>query len=103
MIERGPRRRVLLALLGPATWAVHFFTLYFVASLPAYSATPSSIRVWGIGLTLFAVSALFALQLAQGLRPPSGEASGFSWCVGTALTILSALAVAWTALPIALS
>jgi hypothetical protein len=103
-----PMSDLLFALTGAIVWSGHFFAVYFTEALLCSTpklATAAQIRWIGGGLTAIALAALvaFLLRHLQGFRLSAGDdadASDALSMVAGPLTMLSMLAVLWTALPL---
>jgi hypothetical protein len=103
-----PMRDLLVALFGPIVWAAHFFALYLIQAFTCTAVGPShvtQVRLLGGGLTLVAIAALlaFAAWHSRDFRlvesPAPADPRPQLWFAGP-LTLVSALAVAWTAFPL---
>lgn len=100
--QTRPMTDLLLAFAGPLLWAGHFFSLYLTEALLCTAqgaATQTTLRTIGGALTVCAVAAMLALARRQrhDLSVP-GRSAALPFAVP--LTLLSALAVLWTSLPL---
>ena len=103
-----PISDLLFALTGPIVWSGHFFGVYLTEALLCSTPTPAAgaqVRWIGGGLTAIALVACvaFVLQHRHGLRLSAGDDAGGSDAVSMVagpLTMLSILAVLWTAIPL---
>lgn len=102
--ETRPVTDLLIAFAGPIVWAGHFFAVYLSAALLCSvqgSPMQATVRSIGAALTVFALAAILAVAIRYCRN---GRAAGPSAALGFALplTLLSALAVVWTSLPLLL-
>ena len=99
--ETRPVTDLLFAFAGPIVWAGHFFAVYFTEALLCPAQGPvTQTPVWPIGvlLTVFALAAMLVLAMLQRRGATSARRSAALF-VALPLTLLSALAVIWTTLP----
>jgi hypothetical protein len=97
---------LVLALAGPIVWAAHFFILYLAASFACTSAGTAhdAVRWIGAGATAAAL-ALLAVWSVRFRKTARGSAGGPSqpevrFAFAVPLTLLSAIAILWSALPL---
>ena len=93
------------ALFGPAVWAAHFMSVYAAEGMLCVLSTPLApgiVRATSIGLTVTALAAVLGFALWWRGRTRALQASDRAERIGVAmpLTLLAALGVAWTAIPI---
>jgi hypothetical protein len=105
-------RVFLFILAGPIIWAAHFLFIYAVNGVAC--ARPALIEDW-LGLaasswiivaaSLLALSAMVVVHLRLRLRTrmPLLEDAGFLPGLAAMLSLLSAVAIVWETLPIALA
>jgi hypothetical protein len=100
--DTRPVTDLLFAFAGPIVWAGHFFGVYLTEALLCsgqVSITHATVRSIGAGLTVSALAAMliFAMRHRRNCRAADPSAAlGFA----LPLTLLSALAVVWTSLPL---
>jgi hypothetical protein len=93
------------ALLGPSIWAAHFMLVYVLEALLCATPGPSTntvVRIVGMLLTGAALATLLALLVWHRRRSRAAVAHHLpvSGPFITPLILLSALAIAWTSLPL---
>jgi hypothetical protein len=99
--ETRPVADLLFAFAGPIVWAGHFFAVYLSEALlcPAKgSVAHAPVRPIGILLTVLALAAMLMLAMLQRRGAISSRRSAALF-VALPLTLLSALAMIWTTLP----
>lgn len=90
---------ILPLLAGPLIWAAHFFALYLTESYACQSMSSGIVRAIALGGTLLGLAACFAAwTLLRSAQAGDNLLAGFA----LPLTILSGVAIAWTALPVVL-
>jgi hypothetical protein len=99
--ETRPVTDLLIAFAGPIVWAGHFFGVYLTEALHCPAQVPpaqATVRSIGVALTVLALAAM----LAFAIRHHRDARAGRSFALGFAfpLTLLSALAVFWTSVPL---
>ena len=104
-----PMSDLLIALFGPFVWATHFFALYLIEAFLCTAVGPSQVtqqvRLLGGGLTLIAIAALLAFAAwhrrdFQLVEVPAPAHPRPQLRFAGPLTLVSTLAVAWTAFPL---
>jgi len=100
-----PSSSFLWALAGPIVWFVHFVGLYlaeaFLCIAPG-ADTATNLRVAGTGLTLLALTLLFASFIRGAYvarHRQQATVAGAQFPFAQPLTLLSMLAVVWTSVP----
>lgn len=97
-------RAFLLMFSGPLIWAGHLLAVYVLTALACarhfahVDWLGTSVTQWGIaGLTLAALAALAVILARQDWRDRNG--AGFVGWMTLTLGLLSAISIAWQALP----
>jgi hypothetical protein len=93
------------ALLGPSIWAAHFMLVYALEAVLCTTPAPSTdtvVRAVGMLLTGVALATLLAVLVwhRRRSRRVVGHHLPVSGPFITPLILLSALAIAWTSLPL---
>jgi hypothetical protein len=96
--ETRPVTGLLFAFAGPIVWAGHFFAVYLTESLLCPALGPVTVRPICVFLTVFALAAMLMLAMLQR-RGDTFSRQSAALFVALPLTLLSALAVIWTTLP----
>lgn len=97
-----PLSSLLFALAGPIVWAAHFFTLYLSEAFACTDRGGAAAVHWiGTGATIVALAAL-AVWGARFPTSPGGsrEGSASLFAFAPPLTVLSMLAILWSAMPL---
>lgn len=98
-----PMTDLLLAVAGPIVWAAHFFGLYLAEALlcPAQGSAPQP-GASGIGaaLTALALAAMLAVAIRHRRQARAAHCAALAFALP--LTLLSAVGVLWTSLPLLL-
>jgi len=106
--RQQPLSSFLWALAGPIVWFVHFVGLYLAEAFLCIAPGPdpgTNLRVAGTGLTLLALTLLFASFIRGAYvarHPRHATAAGAQLPFAQPLTLLSILAVLWTSVPMLL-
>lgn len=91
---------VLPLLAGPLIWAAHFFTVYLVEAFACDAVNAGFVRAVGAGTTFLALAAISCAGWVFWKSLP--RKNGIGELFALPLAAVSGIAIAWTALPLAL-
>jgi len=100
-----PLADLLQLFVGPGVWFAHFVVVYGAEALICRGpGGPRVMLLLGAAATVGALASLaaFALQMRRALVDQNMQGAAFLRGTALALALLAALAVVWTAVPIAL-
>lgn len=105
MRRAGSIMPLLVALTGPIAWAAHFSLLYGAATLACLTsdANETAFQIFAAAVTLAMVGGLswFVIRRIGALRSEQAP-DRFLDMVAAVLAAISALAIVWTAFPVAM-